>query len=412
MRKEYKLKGLDCANCAAKLEAGLNKIKDYDDVIVNFMSQKLIIESSKEIDEKKLQKDIENIKQNVTEIFKSKLLSAKTFKVEAKRADKKFHLKSPEICMETGGAILSKFNHLKVDVHNPDVTVNVDIRETKAYQLDIEIKSVNQRFLDVQIRSPKILNFIENDFRQLIKQQLSRGRIEVFVNLAYIGKNEKQIVINWELIDSLITQLTDGIQQRYGSQNQVSIRRLAERFALDENFVTVEEKPEESMEELAQLALDTLKSALDSIEASREKEGQALASVLKKNTEEFKQVLKKLNSFVDVYEQEFQLRYQKKLEEFLGAKVDEQRLLTELAILLERGDIHEELDRLAIHVQKLDELIEAQCPVGRELDFLIQEMNREINTIGSKSNAIEIKNQVVQSKTILEKIREQVQNIE
>lgn len=192
----------------------------------------------------------------------------------------------------------------------------------------------------------------------------------------------------------------------------MSIRRLAERFALDENFVTVEEKPEESMEELAQLALDTLKSALDSIEASREKEGQALASVLKKNTEEFKQVLKKLNSFVDVYEQEFQLRYQKKLEEFLGAKVDEQRLLTELAILLERGDIHEELDRLAIHVQKLDELIEAQCPVGRELDFLIQEMNREINTIGSKSNAIEIKNQVVQSKTILEKIREQVQNIE
>ena len=272
------------------------------------------------------------------------------------------------------------------------------IRETKAYQLDIEIKSV--------------LNFIENDFRQLIKQQLSRGQIEVFVNLAYIGKNEKQIVINWELIDSLITQLTDGIQQRYGSQNQVSIRRLAERFALDENFVTVEEKPEESMEEFAQLALDTLKSALDSIEASREKEGQALASVLKKNTEEFKQVLKKLNSFVDIYEQEFQLRYQKKLEEFLGAKVDEQRLLTELAILLERGDIHEELDRLAIHVQKLDELIEAQCPVGRELDFLIQEMNREINTIGSKSNAIEIKNQVVQSKTILEKIREQVQNIE
>ena len=282
------------------------------------------------------------------------------------------------------------------------------IRETKAYQLDIEIKSVNQRFLDVQIRSPKILNFVENDFRQLIKQQLSRGRIEVFVNLAYIGKNEKQIVINWELIDSLITQLTDGIQQRYGSQNQVSISRMAERFALDENFVTVEEKPEESMEELVQLALDTLKSALDSIEASREKEGQALALVLKKNTEEFKEVLKKLDSFVEIYEKEFQI----KLEEFLGAQVDEQRLLTELAILLERGDIHEELDRLAIHVQKLDELIEAQCPVGRELDFLIQEMNREINTIGSKSNAIEIKNQVVQSKTILEKIREQVQNIE
>ncbi|MPN05501.1 hypothetical protein SDC9_152752 [bioreactor metagenome] len=100
------------------------------------------------------------------------------------------------------------------------------------------------------------------------------------------------------------------------------------------------------------------------------------------------------------------------MEEFLGDKVDEQRLLTELAILLERGDIHEELDRLFIHLVKLNELILMSTPVGRELDFLIQEMNREVNTIGSKSSAIEIKNQVVQLKTILEKIREQVQNIE
>lgn len=100
------------------------------------------------------------------------------------------------------------------------------------------------------------------------------------------------------------------------------------------------------------------------------------------------------------------------MEEFLGTVVDEQRLLTELAILLERGDIHEELDRLVIHTQKLDSLVAATYPVGRELDFLIQEMNREVNTIGSKSNVIEIKTQVVQLKTTLEKIREQIQNIE
>ena len=86
--------------------------------------------------------------------------------------------------------------------------------------------------------------------------------------------------------------------------------------------------------------------------------------------------------------------------------------MTEIAILLERGDIHEEIDRLIIHTQKLEELLEADYPIGRELDFLLQEMNREINTIGSKSSAIEIKNHVVQSKTILEKIREQIQNIE
>lgn len=187
---------------------------------------------------------------------------------------------------------------------------------------------------------------------------------------------------------------------------------MAERFALDENSVVVEGEPEESVEELAQLALGIPKSTLDSIEASREKEGQALASVLKKDTEEFEEVLKKLSSFIGIYGKGFQVRYQKKLEESLRTRVDEQWLLTELVILLERGDIHKELDRLAIHIQKLGELIKAQCSVGWEPDFLIQEMDRETDTIGSKSDAIEIKNRVVQSKMILEKIREQVRNIE
>ena len=134
--------------------------------------------------------------------------------------------------------------------------------------------------------------------------------------------------------------------------------------------------------------------------------------MLLQQTAELKQNIVGLTNFVEIYEQEFQTRYQEKLEAFLGAEVERDRLLTEIAILLERGDIHEEIDRLIIHAQKLEELLEADYPIGRELDFLLQEMNREINTIGSKSSAIEIKNHVVQSKTILEKIREQIQNIE
>lgn len=137
-----------------------------------------------------------------------------------------------------------------------------------------------------------------------------------------------------------------------------------------------------------------------------------MANVLLQQAAELKQNIAGLASFVEIYEQEFQTRYQEKLEAFLGAEVERDRLLTEIAILLERGDIHEEIDRLIIHTQKLEELLEADYPIGRELDFLLQEMNREINTIGSKSSAIEIKNHVVQSKTILEKIREQIQNIE
>ncbi|OQO69026.1 YicC family protein [Enterococcus villorum] len=285
-------------------------------------------------------------------------------------------------------------------------------RETQEYQLEVEIKSVNQRFLDVQIRSPKALNFLENEIRQFIKQHLSRGRIEVFINLTQIGKNHKQLFIDWPLIDKLVSELTEGIAQRYGKDTQLDIGRLYELLTTNESFVIIEEKVDNDTNELAELVLYTVHEELAEIENSRQKEGSALASILKKNSNELKEVLAQLQQFVDLYEQEYQEKYRKKLEDFLGTSVDQQRLLTELAILLERGDIHEELDRLVIHIQQLDELLLAKQPVGRELDFLIQEMNREINTIGSKSSAIEIKNRVIQLKTILEKIREQIQNIE
>lgn len=286
------------------------------------------------------------------------------------------------------------------------------IREKKNYQLEIEIKSVNQRFLDIQIRSPKVLGFVENELRQLIKTKLSRGRVDVFINLTYLGEQDKKVTINWQLIDTLYTQMTTGIKERYGEANALSIGKLIERFALNEEFVTIAEATEEDQDLLAQLAKETMQTALRSIEESRSIEGQALANVLLQQTAELKQNIAGLTNFVEIYEQEFQTRYQEKLEAFLGAEVERDRLLTEIAILLERGDIHEEIDRLIIHTQKLEELLEADYPMGRELDFLLQEMNREINTIGSKSSAIEIKNHVVQSKTILEKIREQIQNIE
>lgn len=286
------------------------------------------------------------------------------------------------------------------------------IREKKNYQLEIEIKSVNQRFLDIQIRSPKVLGFVENELRQLIKTKLSRGRVDVFINLTYLGEQDKKVTINWQLIDTLYTQMTTGIKEKYGEANALSIGKLIERFALNEEFVTIAEATEEDQDLLAQLAKETMQTALRSIEESRSIEGQALANVLLQQTAELKQNIAGLANFVEIYEQEFQTRYQEKLEAFLGAEVERDRLLTEIAILLERGDIHEEIDRLIIHTQKLEELLEADYPIGRELDFLLQEMNREINTIGSKSSAIEIKNHVVQSKTILEKIREQIQNIE
>lgn len=143
------------------------------------------------------------------------------------------------------------------------------VRETKKYQIEIEIKSVNQRFLDIQIRSPKVLNFIENEIRQLIKQYLSRGRVEVFINLAYVGKNQKQLFIDWDLIDELVSKLKGGFEQRYGDQDHLEIGRLIERLAMNEDFVMVEEKTEDDLNELSELVTATAREALAEIEKSR-----------------------------------------------------------------------------------------------------------------------------------------------
>ncbi len=158
--------------------------------------------------------------------------------------------------------------------------------------------------------------------------------------------------------------------------------------------------------------LAALTDALAAIERSRQAEGAGILQVLQENQQQLQDKLAELAQFVAVYEADYQARFEKKLTAYLGETVDQDRLLTELALLLERGDIHEEIDRLGIHLTTMTSLLATETPVGRELDFLIQEMNREVNTIGSKSGAITIKNHVVQMKTILEKIREQIQNIE
>src|SRR5699024_1615005 len=157
-------------------------------------------------------------------------------------------------------------------------------RETAEYQLEVEIKSVNQRFLDMQIRSPKLLNYLEHDIRQLMKQHLSRGRVEVFINLTYLGQNQKQVFVDWNLIDELMTNLTEGITQRYGEKQQLQIGRLLETLTTNESFVVIEEKNENNMDELTALVLETVHEALAEIEKSRQKEGTALEAIIQKNS--------------------------------------------------------------------------------------------------------------------------------
>ena len=282
--------------------------------------------------------------------------------------------------------------------------------ETADYQIEIEIKSVNQRFMDLQLRMPKQLNDLEALIRQEVKKVLQRGRVELYLTLNEKNAAHKEVIVQWNLLVPFLKQVEEEAAQRLDIK-ELSKKNLLEKLIVHEAFLDIREKQQEDTQ-LEQGVLDALSQALTAIDHSREIEGQGIYQVLKENQQQLLGKIMELQTFIAVYEADHRQRFEKKLTEYLGEQVDQERLLTEMAILLERGDIHEELDRMMIHLDSMTTLLEAKSPIGRELDFLIQEMNREVNTIGSKSSPIEIKNSVVQMKTIIEKIREQVQNIE
>lgn len=273
------------------------------------------------------------------------------------------------------------------------------------------MKSVNHRFLDVQIRLPRQANAFELSIRQKVKEYIQRGRTEVFINIKEKGVGNKQVVVQWSLIDQLLAELKGGMKERSEILSENLLNDLIPTILRESDYVMVEEEQQEDAA-LEALIISATEQAVIALDASRSQEGNGILTVLKGYQDKFAKVVHELAAFVELYEADFRQRFETKLKAWLEDQVAEERLLTEMAILLERGDIHEELDRLDIHLKSFEKLLKAETPVGRELDFLIQEMNREVNTIGSKSSPIEIKNLVVQLKTILEKIREQIQNVE
>lgn len=282
--------------------------------------------------------------------------------------------------------------------------------ENSDYQVEVEIKSVNHRFLDLQIRNPKQINELENKIRQTIKKTIQRGRVEVFVTINELADTNKEVVIHWPLVDKLVTELKREAVARYG-ETELAVANVLEQIVTVPDYVEVKQEKSDTSQ-LETLVTKAVSEATLALNKSRSQEGSGILAVLTENEQALLEQLTQLKKFNTTFEQTFKERFEQKLQDYLGAQVDQERLLTEMALLIERGDINEELDRLFIHLKTFASILQKNSAVGRELDFLIQEINREINTIGSKSNAIEIKEFVVQMKTIVEKIREQVQNVE
>lgn len=272
--------------------------------------------------------------------------------------------------------------------------------ENETYRVNIEIKSVNHRFLDVQLKLPTGMSAFDLAIRKQVSQKLSRGRVELICKLEELQASSKKAKVNRELLPQVMAQLPE-----------ISPENLISQLLLREEFIEVTNQ-EIATERLQDLVLSALDQALEQLVAKRAQEGEQIYQVLQQQGQEAAAVLTQLVAFQDVYEKEYQERYTKKLQDYLGGVVDQDRLLTELAILLEKGDIHEETDRLNIHLETYAATLQKKVPIGRELDFLVQEMNREVNTIGSKTSHVTLKGYVIQLKTILEKIREQIQNVE
>ncbi|MCL1816163.1 MAG: YicC family protein [Clostridiales bacterium] len=275
------------------------------------------------------------------------------------------------------------------------------------YSITVETRSLNHRFLEISLRMPRQLNILEESLKKQVQAILSRGKVDIFLTLVRPNGKKVELLLDKELAiayHNCLIQLS-----------KISGLPLASRVEDIAAFPGVlnQEAAEDDIEEIGDLAATALQAALTQLINMRRREGQNLKEDIAARVNEIETIQASIKDMIPQLLEEQQQKLKKRLGELLeDISIDEARLANEIAFLTDRADINEELTRLASHCRQFEEAFLLPEAIGRRLDFLTQEMNREINTIGSKSTALAISNQVIEMKSALEKIREQVQNIE
>ncbi len=279
--------------------------------------------------------------------------------------------------------------------------------ERDGRQLTVELKSVNHRFLDLSFRMPRSFNFLEDSARKLIGEYLSRGHVDLFATYRNTREDSRRVEVDQALLDAYMTAL-DGIAETTGLEDDRTLS-LATRLP---DVLTVAEA-DEDQDALRELMREALTGALEQMSAMREKEGEALKRDISARIDTLESMTAEIEARYPETVAEYQQKLRARVEELLGgAAMDEQRLMQEVAIMADRSAIAEETVRLHSHFAQVRGFMAAGEPVGRKLDFIVQELNREVNTISSKSQDVPITRLVVEAKAEIEKIREQVQNVE
>ena len=276
--------------------------------------------------------------------------------------------------------------------------------------ITVEIKSVNNRFFDCSVRIPRAFSFLEERVKPyLTSRSIARGKVDVFISIDVVDSPEVNIALDEGFAQKYIGALRT-LGERFGLRDDISVMSVAQNKDI---FIQV--KPEEDIESDWQALCSVLDPAIDSFIAAREREGANIARDLLSKVDSIEVMVDE----IDKLSQSDTLSYREKLEERLREMLsdnriafDENRILTECAIFADKIAIDEELVRLRSHFVTFEEILSKDSAVGRNLDFLLQEINREINTIGSKCNTADTARIVVAVKCEIEKIREQIQNIE
>ncbi len=274
-------------------------------------------------------------------------------------------------------------------------------------EITAEIRSVNNRYLDLTVKLPRLYSFAEDAVKACIKSAVTRGKVDVFISVNVMQDTDVRVSLNRPVLEGYLDALRT-IASDYGVRDDISVTSLAR---MPDVFVV--EKQEEDEQQLTQDILSVVQTALDAFNAMREKEGAALAADLSGRRQTILSLVEKVEQRSPITLQEYRRRLTEKMEEVLqSASIDESRILQEAAIYADRIAVDEETVRLRSHMDQLGQMLASGGPIGRKLDFLLQEINREANTIGSKGNDLEQARTVVDIKAELEKIREQTQNIE
>jgi uncharacterized protein (TIGR00255 family) len=272
-----------------------------------------------------------------------------------------------------------------------------------------EIKSINGRYLDIFVRAPRMYGFLEEKIKQEAAKVISRGKIEIYLSVEDKTANNMKISLNKTYLESYIDVLKK-IRDDYNLTDDITTMRIAQ----NRDIYNIE-KLEEDEEALWQSVKAVFDKAASEFNGMRMTEGEKLLSDMSERIKNCGRVADEIKIISENCKESYYEQFKQKLKDIIGdinIVIDENRLLTESAVYADKIEITEEIVRMKSHFSQFEKIVKENAPVGRKLDFLVQEINREINTIGSKSLDVEITNKVIEVKSDIEKIREQIQNIE